>query len=374
GNLYPSIQLAWWNRLNFGFLYRNNSYQESEQAISAEESPAIATTIFGLDPYPVKKLEVLYFTAAVEDEVSFGRVNLSAGVSYDVQFFNTFKNREALYQFDDAYIVDEDSSLLGTKDSFNPVAGITFNAIKDLLILRGAASVKTRFPDLSEYSMIVDDKRDNALKPERAYNLNTGIELLFFDRIVSFRTDYFISRVKDRIEKIAGGIEPPVNIGEVRSQGVENIISVSGADIPVIARVYFDLSYTYLHARNLDDTHEEKVNKGELLENVPVHQVCADLRIKFFTDTTLSIWGYSTINQVMYAMKSRPETGDQYSTDYFYAVRLHDPVMINLKISQRFLYNYEIYAICKNILDDYNADPFIPGAGRTFYAGCSAEF
>jgi len=374
GNLYPSIQLAWWNRLNFGFLYRNNSYQESEQAISAEKSPAIAATIFGLDPYPVKKLEVSYFTAAVEDEVSFGKVNLSAGVSYDVQFFKTFKNREALYQFDKAYIVDEDSSLLGTKDSFNPVAGITFNAIKDLLILRGAASVKTRFPDLSEYSMIVDDKRDNALKPERAYNLNTGIEFLFFDSIVSLRTDYFISRVKDRIEKIAGGIEPPVNIGEVRSQGIENIISVSGADIPGIARVYFDLSYTYLHARNLDDTHEEKVNKGELLENVPVHQVCADLRIKFFTDTTFSIWGYSTINQVMYAMKSRPETGDQYSTDYFYAVRLHDPVMINLKISQRFLYNYEIYAICKNILDDYNADPFIPGAGRTFYAGCSAEF
>lgn len=374
GNLYPSVQLAWWNRLNFGFLYRYNTYRESEQAISAEESPAIAATIFGLDPYPVKKLEVSYFTAAVEDEISFGRVNFSAGISYDIQFFDTFKHREALYQFDDAYIVEEDSSLLGTKDSFNPVAGLTYNAIKDFLLLRGAASVKTRFPDLSEYSMIVDDKRDNALKPERAYNMNTGIELLFFDRIVSFRTDYFISRVKDRIEKIAGGIEPPVNIGEVRSQGVESILSIEGADMPGVARIFSDVSYTYIHARNLDNTHEEKVNKGELLENVPVHQICADLRIKFFTETTFSIWGYSTINQVVYAMKSRPETGDQYSTDYFKAVKLHDPVMINVKISQKVFYNYEMYAMCKNIFDDYNADPFIPGPGRTFYAGCSAEF
>lgn len=373
-NLYPSMELAWWNSLNFAFLYRVNTYNESEQAISAEKSPAIADTIFGLDPYPVKKLEVSYFTAAVEDEVTFGRVNFSAGVSYDVQFFETFKHREALYQYDDAYIVKEDSSLLGTKDSFNPVAGITVTPVEGFLILRGAASVKTRFPDLSEYSMIVDDKRDNALKPERAYNLNSGIEFLFFERILSIRTDYFISRVKDRIEKISGGIEPPVNIGEVRSQGIENIISLGGADIPGIARAYFDLSYTFLHVRNLDDTHEEKVNKGELLENVPVHQVCADLRLKFVTDTTFSIWGYSTRNQVVYAMKKRPETGDSFSTDYFEAVRLHDPVMINIKVSQRIYNKFEIYAICKNIFDDYNADPFIPGPGRTFYAGCGAEF
>lgn len=374
GNINPSIEPAWWNRLNFAFSYRYNIYNESEQAISAEKSPAIAATIFGLDPYPVKRLDVSYFTAAVEDEVNIGNFAYSAGVSYDTQFFKTFKHREALYQFDDAYIVEKNSNLLGTKDSINPVAGVTFTPVRDFIILRGAYSAKTRFPDLSEYSMIVDDKRDNALKPERAYNLNSGIEFLFFDRVLSFRTDYFISRVKDRIEKISGGIDPPVNIGEVRSQGIENIITLGGVNLPSGIRLYFDMSYTYIHARNLDNTPEEKVNKGELIENVPIHQICGDLKLKFASDTTFSIWGYGTINQISYAMKSKPAGSDSFSTEYFEAVRLHDPVMLNIKITQKVFTNYEVYAMCKNIFDDYNADPFIPGPGRIFYAGGSTEF
>ncbi len=30
--------------------------------------------------------------------------------------------------------------------------------------------------------------------------------------------------------------------------------------------------------------------------------------------------------------------------------------------------------MCKNVMDDYNADPFNPGPGRMFYAGGSAKF
>jgi outer membrane cobalamin receptor len=373
GRINPSFELAWWNRLSFAFFYKYDIYNESEQAISAEESPAIAATIFGLDPYPVKRLEASYLTAAVEDEVKFGRLSFSAGVSYDAQFFHTFKNREALYQFDDAYVVEENSDLLGTKDAFNPVAGATVTPVEDFLILRAAASKKTRFPDLSEYSMIVDDKRDNGLEPETAYNLNTGFELLFFDRIFSFRTDYFMSRIENKIEKISGGIDPPVNIGEVRSQGIETIISLEGADLTNLIRIFLDLSYTYLHSRNLDDTPEEKVNKGVYLEYTPEHQICADIKIKYKHDTTFSVWGYSTINQIVYAMKSRPASSASYSTEYFEAVRLHDPVMVNVKLSEKFFSNYEIYIMCKNIFDDYNADPFIPGPGRIFYIGLSAE-
>lgn len=372
-NLTSLWELANWNRLSFAILYRYNIYNESEQAISAELSPATAATLFGLDPYPVKRLDDSTFTAAVEDEFNFKRVSLSFGISYDAQFFHSFKNREALYQFEDAYIVKNDSSLLGTKDSINPVAGITITPVDDLLILRGAFSAKTRFPDLSEYSQIVDDKRDNGLKPERAYNLNGGIELLFFDRRFSARTDYFFSRVKNRIEKISGGIDPPVNIGEVRSQGIEEIVTFNGIELPSYARLCLDFSYTYIHARNLDDTHEEKVNRGELLENVPVHQICADIKIIFTTGTTLSLWGYSTINQIAYAMKRRPATGDPYTTDYFEAVRLHDPVIVNIKLTQKIFRSYEMYLMCKNVFDDYNADPFNPGPGRIFYVGGSAH-
>jgi len=376
-NLNPSYRIAYWNRLNLAFMYKKNIYNESEQAISAEESPAIAATIFGLDPYPVKRLEASGLTAAIENELNFSKLDFTIGISYDAQFFSTFKNREALYQFDDAYIVKNDSSLLGTKDSWNPVAGLTYTPVNDFILLRMAGSIKTRFPDLSEYSLIVDDKRDNGLKPERSYNFNTGIEFLFLDRLLSFRNDYFISRVKDRIEKISGGIEPPVNIGEVVSQGIESIITYESLRIAKIFTLKTELSYTYIHARMHDNTHEEKVNKGDYIENTPVHQFCADVRLRFITGTLISFWGYSTVNQITYAMKKRPEpfpAKTDYSTDYFEPVRLHDPVMFNIRIAQKIFNGYEIYIMCKNIFDDYNADPFIPGPGRIFYAGGSAEF
>jgi len=377
-NLYPSWKIAPWNTLNFALLGRYSLYQENEQAISAAVSPNIAATLFGTDPYPVQRLDVSYFTVAVEDEINYkDRLNISLGVSYDTQILHSFKNREALYQFEDAYIVAADSKLLGTKDSINPVAGLIYTPVRDRLILRAAGSIKTRFPDLSEYSKIVDDRRDNRLKPERSYNGNTGFELFFFDSALSLRADYFVSVVKDRIEKISGGIDPPVNIGRVDSQGLESIISYTREGIWDIMDMTLVCSYTYLYTRNRDDSEEEKINKGEIIEFTPSHQISADLRLKFKGGTGLNIWGYSTMNQYVYCMKERPEPGPvqtPFSTEYFEAVRLHDPVMLNIRLSRSFLIYYEVYVMCKNLLDDYEADPFIPGPGRMFYGGCSAKF
>jgi outer membrane receptor protein involved in Fe transport len=77
----------------------------------------------------------------------------------------------------------------------------------------------------------------------------------------------------------------------------------------------------------------------------------------------------------VYVMDHRPtELESPYSTDYFTTVRLHDPVFLNAKVSQRFLKDYEVYFLAKNLIDDYNADPFDPGPGRTFYLGISAKW
>lgn len=373
GNINPEVKLCKWNTLKFAFLYKYNIYNEQNQALSAEESPAIAATLFGLEPFTVQRLDSSGFTAAVEDELKFGEyLNISLGISYDAQFLNTFKNREALYQYDDAYIVKTDSKLLGTKDSFNPVFAMIYSPVPDFIVLRLAGSIKTRFPNLSEYSKIVDDKRDNRLKPERTYNLNTGFEILLDRGDFSFRNDYFFNRVKDKIEKITGGIDPPVNIGEVRSHGIESIIKFSREKVTGFIDLDFIFSYTWLLARSIDDTPEEKVNKGDYLEFTPEHQICADLRLKFISKTQVSIWGNSTLNQYVYAMNSRPVPNDDtagFSTGYFKKVKLHNPIKLNIKISQKFLEHYEMYFICKNILDDYNADPLIPGPGRMFYLG-----
>ncbi|MDR3237466.1 MAG: hypothetical protein LBT84_03095, partial [Spirochaetia bacterium] len=64
-----------------------------------------------------------------------------------------------------------------------------------------------------------------------------------------------------------------------------------------------------------------------------------------------------------------------YTNSCFKAQRIHDPLMIDVKVSQKINFSgceFELYLMCKNILDDYLADPFNPGPGRTFYFGLKA--
>ncbi len=379
-NVYPSFRLASWNRLSMAFLWKSDSYKSEEQALSAASPAPNISQYLGLGRVPIKYLESSLLTVAIEDEVSIKRrLNIAAGISYDSQNFSKYKSRSGIYEYGDAYILEDDSMLWGTRDSFNPVAGISFDAMENLLLLRMSGSIKTRFPTLSEYSKVRDAAHDNELKPERSYNSNTGFELFFMDKSLSFRTDYFASIIKNRIEKIASGDEPPINIKKIISQGFESILSYKTKDVLGLFDMNMQLSYTYIHARSKDDSHDEKANKGEMLELTPEHQATADLRFDFESGTSLNIWGYATFNQVMYTMKYRPEPEVTtpplvpYSTEYFKTVNVHDPVMINIKISQKMFEYYELYVMCRNVFDDYNADPFNPGPGRIFYVGGSAR-
>lgn len=369
-------QLSKSHKLSTSLLFRSNIYNEEQQALSAAESPYIASTIFGLDPYPVQRLEDVTGTLAVEYEYNFkNRIFCTLGVSYDLQYFYRFKNREALYQYEDAYIVKNHSDFLGTKDSFNPVAGILWNTIKDRLLLRGAFSIKTRFPSLSEYSKVVDDRKDNALKPERSYNFNTGFEVFIHKKTISLRSDYYLSIVDDRIEKISGGINPPVNIDMVFTQGTECSIKGTIKGIFEIFDLDFTAFYTYLYARNHADVPDETVNRGKYLEFTPVHQLGLDMLIHFITKTDINIWGTWSYGAITYIMTEIPPSGVvAYSTDYFKAIPVNNPLKLNIKISQKFLTHYTVYIMCKNILDDYNMDPLNPGPGRMFGAGVMAKF
>ncbi|MDY6933420.1 MAG: TonB-dependent receptor plug domain-containing protein [Spirochaetota bacterium] len=379
-NIYPSYRIANWNRVSIAILWNNDSYKGEEQALSSAAPAPNISQYLGLEKFPVKYLESSYLSLAIEDEISIRkRLSITAGISYDSHHFSKYKNRIGIYEYGDAYILKDDSMFWGTRDSFNPVAGITYEVMKNLLLLRMSGSIKTRFPTLSEYSKVLDAMHDDYLKPERSYNSNTGFELFVLDKTLSFRIDYFASIITNRIEKIAGGDEPPINIERIISQGVENLLSYEKDDILDIFDLNMQISYTYIHARSRDDSHDEKANKGKLLELTPEHQMTADLRLNFKSNTSINLRGYATFNQVMYTMKYRPEPEVTtpplvtYSTDYFKSVKVHDPVILNIRISQKIYEYYELYILCRNILDDYNADPFNPGPGRMFYLGGSAR-
>lgn len=134
------------------------------------------------------------------------------------------------------------------------------------------------------------------------------------------------------------------------------------------------LTYTYIHSKNEADVDNSFINKGKRFEYLPVHKFTFDFRAHFKTDTSLVLFGYFEYDQIQYVMKSVPKTADEFSTSYYKAERLHDPLMIDVKLSQKFLNHYEVYIMCRNILDDYLADPFNPGPGRTWYTGAKASF
>jgi len=373
--IYPEYKVASWNKISSVIHYRRENFKKDQQDL--------VTFVPTGSYYKVRDMEASYITLGVEDEMKFntdgGDVALTIGASYDAQKFNSFKKRSnSTDAFTDGLLPDEDSFLWGTLDSINPVAAILYEPFKDFIIIRGSAGMKVEFPSLSQISDNDKSAVTEKLKPERSINYNIGFELFFLDKIFSLRNDYFYTEFKDKLEKIRdpdGGPELVMNIDGRKMQGIESTAAVNIKNLFNLFDMSISQSYVYTYARDTDNSY---VTKGKYVEECPEHQFITQLLFEFFTGTTLNIWGNYKMNEKFYVMKSNPSstavTVGDYSTAFYKTVELHDPLMFNIKISQKIMENYEVYVMCKNIFDDYNADPFNPGPGRMFYFGGSASF
>jgi outer membrane receptor protein involved in Fe transport len=365
---YPTYKFASWNKLSAVIHYRVEDFEKKEQT-AADLNSAYYTT---------KEMSASYVTVGIEDEMKFksdaGDLGITIGVSYDAQKFNDHKKSASIgADLVDATMADDSSFLWGTNDSINPVIGVVYEPLKDFLVLRGSAGVKVEFPNLHQISDNDKAGVTEEIKPEKSYNGNAGFELLFFNKAFSFRNDYFYTRFKEKIEKIYDddtGQDINMNIDGRIMQGIESTVSLNITNLFEIANVKFSESYVYTHAKDEDDSY---ATKGEEVQECPAHQFITQIIFDFTSGTSLNFWGQYKMNEKYYVMKSDPEGTEPYSTDYFTTVKLHNPLLFNIKISQKFMEKYEVYVSCKNIFDDYNADPFNPGPGRMFYFGGSAE-
>jgi len=363
--VYPSYKILSWNKVSGVVHYRTETYEKKVQD-GADLDSAYHTT---------KEMSAYYVTVGVEDEMSFktvaGDLGVTAGVSYDAQKFDRFE----ITGKNDGDYPDEDSTLWGTNDSFNPVAGVMYEPLKDFLVFRGSAGVKVEFPNLHQVSDNDDADVTEEIKPEKSYNGNIGFELFFFDKMLSLRNDYFYTKFEDKIERLRDADADDdinMNIDGRIMQGLESIVSVNVENLLNVMDLSISQSYVYTHAKDEDDS---IVTKGEDVEGCPEHQFVTQILFDFVTGTSLNIWGSYKTNEKLYIMKSDPAGATEpYSTKYYTTIELHDPLMFNVKLSQKFMEKFEVYVSCKNIFDDYNADPFNPGPGRMFYVGGSAEF
>ena len=383
-NILPSCKITDWNKVNFAVMYRKDTHIAEEKPIKGKAPDLI--TLRGESKYKIRKIIADYFTLAAEDEFKFNDLEFTVGISYDAQKFSKNKslrgaNDTTVGVFEDMpYMIKKDNMIWGTRDSFNPVASVVYTAMKDLLTLRSAFSSKTKFPTFQSYARVDSPSADLGLKPERSYNYNIGFETAPLGEMLNFRADYFYSRFNHKLERfLEDGVNAVRNIDGVISQGTELSISSKHKGIAGIVDITPSVSYTYIYTRQRlakNDIHN--LLKGNRPEDVPTHMFTFDIRSDFVTGTSLNIFGQYTHDQVRYVMK-RDMTGasippNSYSTDYFTTVKLHNPFMLNVKLSQKLFENFDVYVLCKNILDDYNADPFNPGPGRMFYFGGSATF
>lgn len=379
--LLPTYKIADWNKISSTIHYRYEGHDKYEKAIGGVVSNDLRT-IFGTGEYRVQDLGSQYITLALEDEMKFnttaGDVYVTAGVSYDAQDITKLKLRSSQAgtenQMVDAFYADADTMLWGTRDSLNPVLAVVYDPIKDLLRLRAAGAMKTKFPSLDVYKDITSTT-DLTIEPERIYAANGGFELFFLDNALSVRNDYFYTRIDNKIERLydaASAITAYTNIDGYIVQGIESTVQGRIERIAGLFDLSASVGYVYSYARNYDDS---TATRGELVERTPVHQVLAQVVLDFFTKTSLMLWGNYTRNQVQYVMTvdPTPTYNLTYTTDAYTTVKLHNPLMLNVKLSQKIMDNFDVYVMCKNVLDDYNADPFNPGPGRMFYFGGGAK-
>lgn len=376
--IMPQYTLFTNNTLYSSIHYRNENHDKFEKALDATSS--LATTL-GTNEYKVQYMSAEYVTVAIEDQwdinTGAGMLFLSMGISYDAQNLSTLhvydKDTDSLTFYPK---MEGNAHIWGTHDSFNPVMAAMYEAIPDLLKIRLACGIKTNFPNLSQYKDIGDDILNNneeyQIKPETIYSGNSGFELLLLNNALSFRNDYFYTKVKNKIARIYdpdSAYEKYKNLDGMTAQGIESTIKYKASLYTI--DIECTLNYVYTYARNDAVT---SLTYGKRAEGVATHQFLAQLHAAFPTQTECIFWATYTADQIVYvANTSFDFTSTSFSADAYDTVQLHNPLMLSIKLQQKFLHHYLLYVTCKNILDDYAADPFNPGPGRMFYIGLNAE-
>ncbi len=370
-NLLPSYKINSWNKISFSIIAKNDFFQNDYEPI--DKSSKL---------YTDSKMSINYYTLGIEDQMKFetsaGDLSLTAGVSYDTQDIRNIeikkgKNDPDKYELIKQELPTNDSILFGTRDSLNPVVGFVYDPVKDLLKIRSSFGIKTKFPSMSQYKDIVTSA-DTTIKPERSYNGNVGLEFFFLDKAISLRADYFYSKIDDKILDIYNpdlAEEVYSNLSGIVVQGAEIATIGKFKDISKIMDIDYTISYVFTHSKNLDTS---SLTKGERLEDTPTHQLLAQINFNFISETSVNLWGNFQYDQIQYVMAYLPTESSAFTRDAYTTVQLNNPIKLNIKVSQKLFDNFTVYAMCKNILDDYNTDPFNPGSGRTYHFGGSAKF
>jgi iron complex outermembrane receptor protein len=337
GSLIAQIETAPWNTVRLAFNYRGDSHKQRDDSYLPFESFFSWTG-----------------SAGIEDEMTLAKnFSVVVGASYD-WFKVTHANKNNTDK--SGNLVNQTPLGVGPgKDSFNPMIGATY-VFPDSTKLFASVARKTRFPTLQQY---FDSKAGNSsLKPEAAINSTIGASRNFADFMWG-ELAFFYHDISDFIMRSESLPNAPfINIGQVEIYGIEAM-----TEFYPMKDLVLKLGYNFNHAL---DQSENKVT--DLVANVPEHKL--DMGIQYslpWTKTRLDLNGIlisEIYNQV--PNPTNPTQEIQSVAGY---------VILNARVSQKFLKNYEAYIAFNNLFDrNYEEQYGFPGSGRTIFGGVSAKF
>lgn len=337
GSLLAELQTASWNALRLVFNYRGDSHKQRD------------------DTYlPFEHYFSLTGSTGFEDEMTLAKnFSVVLGASYD--WFKVTRAQKNNTDKKGDFVNQTDLSGGSTKDSVNPMIGATY-ILPDSTKLFASVAHKTRFPTLQQY---YDSKAGNvSLKPEAAINSTIGASRSF-SKFMWAELAFFYHDISDFIMRSQPLPSAPfINIGKIEVYGIE-----ASAEFYPMQDLVLKLAYNFNHAADQSDN---KVT--DKVANVPEHKL--DMGVQYtvpYTKTRLDLNGillseiYSQVPTV-----SSPTQAFQSASGYF---------LLNARVSQKFLKNYEAYIAFNNIFDRNYEEQFgFPGRGRNIFGGITAKF
>ena len=337
GSITTDYRPADWDIVRFSFMYRGDSHKERDQAI-----------------YPFA--EYFSYTGSVGLENEFNKVkNLSVviGASYD--WFNVTDAKKNNIDSSGNFLGQIEAVQPDTMKKLNPMIGAIYT-FPDSTRIFGSVAKKVRFPTLQQLFSGTSGNPD--LNAEESINYTLGISRVF-KNIVRAEFAFFYHDISDFITR-----DTPDVLGRYLNFSK---ISLAGFELTGEITPMKDLSitaaYTYNDARDRSD---ERVTEHVL--NIPKNKL--DLGVHYtvpYIKTLLDLTG--TYIDDTYSRLPNPK----YPTDP--VVQTSDYFIMNARISNTFLKNYEAYVAINNIFDkNYESEAGYPSPGRNFFVGVSAKF
>jgi len=335
GSIITEIKPVTWNATRLSFNYRADSHKEKSDITFPEGDFFSYTGSVGL-----------------EDEITVNdHLSVVIGGSYD--WFNVTDAYGPASGVQNAPVVAKTKP--DSKDSFNGMIGTTYT-FTDTTKLFASVAHKTRFATLDQ--LFSSSRGNPLLKPEKAINSTIGVSrsmstyawgelALFYNEISDFiSTDLVPFRRKNE------------NLEKIQLYGME----VNSEFYPV-KDLTLKLGYTYNHA---SDKSDNRVTSR--VRNIPEHKL--DLGASYTVPVTRTVINLNgIISSDVYSQlptPSSPTQATQKVGGYF---------ILNAKVSQKFLTNFEAYLAVNNISDrNYESEYGFPAQGRSFMGGINAKF